>query len=162
MPDDIAILSRVNKGQLTDAELLALAGADYTFEPYNNDFQFDSYGLIVTYTGTNKLAQSVLKSLLTNVGEHAEDINYGSALDSHIGEKVGQAMYTNLTNSVADCLKHYNAINMDNDNSDEFIETIDNVEVFGEANEPRQMTIKVHLTTESGKAVNMEFPIIKE
>lgn len=162
MPDDIAILTRVNKSQLTDAELLALSGADYTFQPFNNDFQFDSYGLIVTYSGVDKLSQSVLKALLTNVGEHAEDIEYGSALDSHIGGKVNQAMYTNLTNSVADCLKHYNSLNMDNDSSDEFIETIDNVEVFGEVNEPRQMTIKVHLTTESGKALNMEFPVTKE
>ena len=161
MPEDIAILSKVNKGNLSAAELQALAGADYVFEPYSNDLQFDSYGLVTVYSGTSKLAQSVLKALLTEVGEHAEDSLYGSELNSHMGDKMGQGLYTNLTNSVADCLKHYNALNIDNDESDEFIETIDNVEVFSPTGEPRQLTMKVHLTTESGKPMNMEFPVTK-
>ena len=162
MPEDIAILTLVNKAALSEAERQALGDADYSFEPFGNDIQFDSFGRLLVFSGVNKLAQSSLKILLSNLGESAEDLDYGSLLDSYVGEKFSQGLYTNVTNSVADSLKHYNALNMDNDASDEFIETIDNVEVFGDTEDPRKMRIKVSITTESGKSMGLSLPLIKE
>lgn len=162
MPQDLAVLSRVIRSQLTPAELEAVGNADFYFTVFNNDIQFDSFGLINTITGTGKLAQAALKALLTDLGTHAEDTLYGSSLYQYLGMKNGQEMYSNITNGIANCLREYNALNMDNNESDEFIESITGINIYSDANDPRKVTIKVSITAESGKLLNVDFPFLRE
>lgn len=158
MPEDIYLVTKSNKADASSDYLRAIGGADYVLEMYKNDIQFDSFGKIVVATGTDKLVQGIIKVVLTELGFNPEDTSYGSNLAGGIGSKIGSISYTDITDGISAALEKYNALNSDNDNSDEFIETIDSIDVYGDENDPRIIYVKISVTTESGKIVSVGVP----
>lgn len=52
----------------------------------NGDFEFGPDGNPIQVTGKDKLAQDIGKSLLTKIGFDPGDINFGSDLNTYIGQ----------------------------------------------------------------------------
>lgn len=70
------------------------------------DISFSGTGAILTSVGHQKLVQTVLKSLVTVNGESAEDINYGSALDSVIGMEIDITSSATIQKCIYDSLNY--------------------------------------------------------
>lgn len=161
MPIELAIMAPLSRAGLTQDQLRATGFTTSVFEPFLNDIQFDRNKLIMTYTGTDKLAQSILRIILTDKGTYSEDASWGSACNTLIGSKFDQARFAKTQQSIIDALKHYNEINQDNPNSDEVIETIDELRVVQDLADPRKMRIFLGVTSESGKSFRVSVPQVE-
>lgn len=167
MPYDLAILVPLNKATANGtapnqsaaaSTIVGTGNTNYIWESYENDLQLDQLNNIITLQGTAKLAQEIMKILLTPIGTVAADLNYGTTLSTVIGSKLTTEMYAEVQTEVINALIHLNELNIDNPNSDEVIETIDVVRTVAVAGEPRQMNIQVSITTESGLPVTVTVP----
>ena len=167
MPFDLAILVPLNKATAngTSADQSAAASTisgtgntNYIWESYENDLQLDQLNNIIMLDGTTKLAQEMMKILLTPLGSAAYDPNYGTSLSTSIGNKLDSSAYAEIQTEVINALIHLNELNLDNPNSDEVIETIDVVRAVASLTDPRQINIQVSVTTESGKSVAITVP----
>lgn len=155
---DVAIITKLDKASLTPGDLRGVGATTYTWESYENDLQLDSLNSLVMVEGVDKLAQSIMKIILTPKGSDPDDPDYGTNLNLSIGEKFSSEAYSQAQTEVVSALIHLNQINIDNPNSDEVIETIDNVSTVADADDPRSMRIYVSVTTESGKRLNVVAP----
>lgn len=161
MPQDVAIITNTQVASLDSKARAALAGVDYVFSTYGNDIQFDNSGKLMMYENKSKLIQSVLKVLLTELGSAAEDPDYGSTIVTYLGEKMTHDSYTELVATVQEAMKHYNALNGDNDSSTEYIESIDSIEVSASPEDPRILVMKVTLTNEAGETIAITVPTVE-
>jgi len=158
MPRDISLLSQLKINERTEGFLKAVGETDFIFEVFNNDVQFDSVGGVVMTEGTAKLSQGIIRSIITPIGSNIEDPRFGSDIGGLIGEKLDQEQFARARTEVIDSLIHYNELNVDNPNSDEVIETIDELQILQDLDDPRTMKIVIGVTTESGKALKVEVP----
>ena len=161
MPQDIAIMASIEKAILDAKTKSQLAGIDYVFSTYANDIQFDASGKIVMFENKNKLVQSALKILLTELGQAAEDADYGSEIVTFLGNKMNQESYTELVASVQQAMKHYNELNGDNSEPREYIESIDSVDVSASSVDPRVLVLSMTLTNEAGETVSITVPTVR-
>jgi hypothetical protein len=113
------------------------------------------------FEGKEKLVQSTLKILLTGLGEAAEDADYGSLLIELIGGKLTNDSFTELVDTVQKAVIHYNDLNSDNDNSSEYVDTIDTIDVSRGEADPRMLVLKLTMTNEAGEKVNMALPLVE-
>lgn len=175
MPNDIFIiapLSRFKKDSvgnyildseghripITKDQTRGTGFTEFIFEPYENDLQFDRMKRARVVSGVDKLVQSVMRVILTAKGDSFEDVQWGSELNSSIGSKIDNTSFSVVRESVIKALVHYNELNSDNPNSDEVINTIDEIQVVSDPNDPRVIRILVGITTESGKGVRVVVP----
>ena len=75
-----------------------------------------------------------------------------------MGSKFDTERFANTRAEIVDALVHLNAINRDNPDSDEVIQIIDTIDVSEDLDEPRAMRIRIVVTTESGKRLQVETP----
>ena len=158
MPLDIAIITRLDKANTDAGTLRGSGNTNYIWESYENDIQLDSLNQLITLEGTAKLAQSIMKAILTPLGSDPDDPDYGSNVQGGIGDKFSSDKYALTQTEVVNALIHLNQINIDNPNSDEVIETIDSVNVVQSLDDPRAMRITVGVTTESGIPLTVTSP----
>jgi hypothetical protein len=158
MPDDIAVISELDKVGRTRDQLRGTGATEFVFEPYENDIQFDRTKKVRQFSGTQKLVQSIMRILLTTIGDSFEDGEWGSQLNNRIGSKLLNEEYATARESIITALTHYNSLNEDNPNSDEIIETIDEIQVVSDIDDPRVIRVVVGVTTESGKGVRVIVP----
>ena len=155
MPDDIAIIAPLDKKNRNPDVVRATGYTEFVFEPYENDVQFDRIKHVRQFSGTEKLVQSIMRVLLTTIGDSFEDSEWGSEMNNRIGSKTSNENYSEIRESVIKALTHYNQINSDNPSSDEVIDTIDEIQVVQDLDDPRIMRVVVGVTTESGKGVRV-------
>jgi phage baseplate assembly protein W len=158
MPLDFGILKKLDKPRMDQATIKSTGNTNYTWETYEGDIHLDGLNRFITLEGTTKLAQGIYKMILTQKGSNIEDPDYGTNLPERIGDKLNSEKYASIQTEIIDALVYYNAINQNNPNSDEVIETIDLVRVIADIDDPRAIKIQVSVTTESGKPVNVEVP----
>lgn len=159
MPLDLAIMTPLSTlGPLTPDQKRATGNTTAIFDPFQNDIQFDRRGALVTYEGTDKLIQSIIRLILTDQGSYSMDLNWGTILNTLIGTKFDQTRYANTQQSIQDGLIYYNQVNQDNPDSDEIINTIDQLQVVQDLNDPRAMRIYLGVTTESGISFRVSTP----
>ena len=161
MPNDIAIISPLDKKNKNPDVIRATGYTEFVFEPYENDIQFDGLKKVVQFSGIQKLVQSIMRVLLTTRGDSFEDVDWGSEINGAIGSKMRTDNYAAVRESVIEALKHYNDINSDNPSSDEVISTIDELQVVQDLDDPRVMRIVLGITTESGQAVRVVVPQVE-
>lgn len=162
MPEDIGIMTDVATALLEENVRRALGATKYVFSSYDNDLQFDASGKIRMFTGKEKLVQSALKILLTDLGTAAEDQVYGTTLAAYLGGKMTQDAYTDLVDTVQQAIIHYNDLNSENENSDEYVDTIDQITVSASETDPRILVLVVKMTNEAGNPVDISVPMITE
>lgn len=158
MPQDIAIVKLLDKATTDSATLRGTGSTNYIWESYENDIQLDRLNVLVMMTGTAKLAQSIMKIVLTPKGSDPDDPEYGTLIHTAVGEKFTSEQFAIVQTEVINALIHLNQINIDNPDSDEVIETIDNVNTVRDLDDPRAMRIVIEVTTESGKPVTITSP----
>lgn len=164
MPRDIGILTSLDKPALPEEILKSTGDTNYTWKAFENDIQIDRLNQIIEVSGTTKLAQGIFKIILTPKGSHAEDPEYGTNASEIIGGRlvvsggVVSERFAELRSDIIDALRHYNLINQDNPDSDEVIETIDDIRIVQDLDEPRALKIQIEITTESGKTLRLEVP----
>lgn len=161
MPNDIAIIAPLVRTGLTGDQLRATGHTEFIFEPYENDIQFDRIKKIRQLTGTDKLVQSIMRILLTTKGDSFEDSRWGSELNRSVGSKITSDNYATIRESIISALVHYNSVNEDNPNSDEVIDTIDEMQVVSDSTDPRIIRVVVGVTTESGKGLRVIVPQVE-
>jgi hypothetical protein len=161
MPVDIGVLKKIDRTRLSNEVAKSVGATVYTWQAYEGDIQIDGLNQVIDVEGTVKLAQAIFKIVLTPKGSMAEDPDYGTDMDSMIGDKMDNDKFSGIQTSIVDALTHYNVINQDNPNSDEVIETIDEVKLVRDLDDPRQLRIKISVTSESGKSVKVEVPQIQ-
>jgi hypothetical protein len=158
MPIDMGVLKKLDRPSLSNEILKSTGSTNYTWEAYGGDIQLDALNKFIVLEGTTKLAQAMFKILLTPIGSIIEDSEYGTELSASVGQKLDSERFADIQTSVVDALIHHNLINQDNPNSDEVIETIDDIRVVQDIDEPRAMKVQVTVTTESGKSVVLQVP----
>ena len=158
MPFDLAILRRLDKAHAGEANVRGTGNTSYIWEAYENDVQLDSLNQLVTIEGTDKLAQEIMKILLTPKGGLTDDPDYGTSLMSLVGEKFSTDRFAEVQTEVVNALIHYNQLNADNPNSDEVIEVIQDIGTVRDSDDPRHMQVYVRVITESGKTVAIVAP----
>jgi phage baseplate assembly protein W len=161
MPIDIGVLKRIDRPRLPSEIVKSVGASTYTWEAFEGDIQIDGLNQLIELEGTTKLAEGVFKIILTPKGSNSEDQDYGTDVNTSIGSKLDSEKFSSIQTSIVDALTHYNVINQDNPNSDEVIETIDEVRLVQSLDDPRQINIQVSITTESGKSVKIEVPQIE-
>jgi phage baseplate assembly protein W len=161
MPNDIAIIAPLIKSGLSPDLVRATGFTEFIFQPYENDIQFDRLRKVRQLSGTDKLVQSIMRILLTTKGESFEDSEWGSELNSNIGSKISNDSYASTRESIIAALVHYNSLNADNPDSDEVIETIDELQVVSDIDDPRVIRVVVGVTTESGKSLRVIVPQVE-
>lgn len=161
MPNDIAIIAPLVRKNLTPDQVRATGYTEFIFEPYENDVQFDRTKKIRQLSGTDKLVQSIMRVMLTTKGDSFEDADWGSELNGNIGSKITSQNYASVRESIIAALTHYNSLNADNPNSDEVIDTIDELQVVSDLNDPRVIRVVVGVTTESGKGLRVVVPQVE-
>lgn len=161
MPIDIGVLKRVDRASLGNQLAKSFGATTYTWQAYEGDMQFDGLKRAITLDGTTKLAQGIFKIVLTPIGSNPEDSDYGTEMDTFIGDKLDTEKFSAIQTSIVNALTHYNVINQDNPNSDEVIQTIDEVRLVQNLDDPRQIDIQIAVTTESGKTVKVQVPQVQ-
>jgi hypothetical protein len=161
MPLDIGVLKKVDRPRLPQEVVKSVGATTYTWEAFEGDIQIDGLNQFIELDGTTKLAEGIFKIILTPKGSNPEDPDYGTDINTSIGGKIDSEKFSSIQTSIVDALTHYNVINQDNPNSDEVIQTIDEVRLVSSLDDPRQINIQVSVTTESGKAVKIEVPQIQ-
>jgi phage baseplate assembly protein W len=161
MPFDIAIIAPLDKRGKTTDQLRGTGFTEFVFEPYENDVQFDRAKKVRQMSGTEKLVQSIMRILLTTKGDSFEDPDWGSEMNGQIGSKMRNDNFATVRESIITALTHYNYINRDNPDSDEVINTIDEIQVVSDLNDPRVMRVVVGVTTESGIGVRVIAPQVE-
>lgn len=73
---------------------------------YVQDIGYDDAGEILKASGHIKLAQRVLKTLLTKIGSSPEDAQYGSALNSFIGSNVDIALTISMQKVIYEAVQY--------------------------------------------------------
>lgn len=159
MAEDLLLMTKTQDLNLTTEQLQAVGNAEFIFEPFKNDIQFDNFGQIRTTSLVSKLSQNVIKLLLTDIGQNIEDYLYGTRLNGLIGNKINSALYTEIIDTITNALNKYNELNYTNEESDEFLDSITDVNLFGDEKDPRAMYIRINLLTESGKDVKLSIPL---
>jgi phage baseplate assembly protein W len=158
MPNDIAVISAIDKINASPELLRAVGATSFIFQPYENDVQFDRLKHVRQFSGTQKLVQSIMRILLTRLGDSYEDSKWGSDINNEIGSKIANENYAIIRESIIAALTHYNQINQDNPDSDEVISTIDLIQVVADTTDPRIIRVVVGVTTESGVSVQVVVP----
>jgi phage baseplate assembly protein W len=161
MPIDMGVLKKLDRPQLSNEIIKSTGNTSYTWQAYDGDIQLDNHNHFVPLTGLTKLAQGIFKIVLTPLGSNSQDSSYGSLLNAQIGTKMDNEKFAEIQSSIVDALTHYNEINQDNPDSDEVIETIDEVRLVRDLDDPRAIRIQITVTSESGKEVRVEVPQIQ-
>lgn len=73
---------------------------------YVNDINFDGTGALMKATGTQKLIQRVIKTLLTRIGNQSEDYLYGSSLDDLIGATLDNTTLVTIQKSIYEAVNY--------------------------------------------------------
>lgn len=158
MPNDILVIAPLVSAGLNPGQLHGVGATQFIFEPYQNDVQFDGLRNVMILSGTTKLVQSIMRIMLTPVGTSLEDARWGADLSAGIGSKMGNDNFSQIRQSVIDALTHYNDVNQDNPNSDEVINTIDELLVVNDIGDPRVIRVVLGITTESGIGIKIVAP----
>ena len=99
-----------------------------------------------------------MRIVLTQRGDYFEDSDWGSDTNANIGTKLNNGAFATVRESIIQGLIHYNQLNQDNPNSDEIIDSIDELQVVQDENDPRTMKVVISITTESGIGLRIIAP----
>lgn len=158
MPNDIAIIAPLVTIGHPPGYARSVGATEFIFQPYENDIQFDRTKSLMLVSGVSKLVQSLMRIILTTLGDSFEDPLWGTNVTSQIGSKMSNDNFSAVRESIIQALIHYNDINQDNPNSDEVINTIDELVVVQDLDDPRTIRIVVGVTNESGNGVRVIVP----
>jgi hypothetical protein len=158
---DLAIISPLDTKGLTVDQVRGTGFTKYIFQPYANDIQFDNLKLVRHFTGTEKLIQSLMRIIIQPKGSYFEDPEWGGTIDDQVGNKMDNERIANTRQSVIDSITHYNEVNADNPNSDEIVDTIDELRVVEDLDDPRVIRVYLGITTESGLSIGVTVPQVE-
>jgi phage baseplate assembly protein W len=148
----------ISRAALSESLQRSVGATDYIIEPFQNDLQFDSAKHLRTISGTAKLVQAILRIMLTSQGEYIEDAQWGAGIGTMIGSKLDSGVFSTASENIISALKHYNSVNADNPDPDEIIDSIDELRVVQDLDDPRVMRVVLGITTESGKSMRVSVP----
>lgn len=127
----------------------------------NGDLSIQPSGTIEPVFNEQKLIQDMLKALFTPVGSHQLHKWYGSPLQDRIGGKVidPAILDTIIKDGIVYSLKNLQTL-QDLQQRDgqfvtprEIIKTIDDVEIYQDESDLRQLNIFIRVTTRSGNTI---------
>lgn len=124
-----------------------------------NDLQIDPSNDLTTIDGTTRLAQDIIKILITERGTNTILPLYGTNLQSLVGQKMDlQFLQGQVLSEVTDALLILQALNQTNPDLDQQIQTLQSIQVNLET--PRQIGIQLVVITKSQKAVGSIVTIV--
>jgi hypothetical protein len=162
MPRDLAILKAFDRFGNPENIVRGSGFTNFSFSPFENDLQINRVREFRTFEGLEKLSQSILRILLTPRGSLIEDPEYGTNLANLVGRKFDSDRYADTRTEIIDALAHYNELNADNPDSNEVIESIEEIRVFQDLDDPRKMNIRIGVVTESGESLRVVAPQVIE
>lgn len=128
------------------------AVGEFVWGESSNDLQPDSLTGFRVVSGTEKLAQDIIKILLTERGSNTLFPLYGSVLHSLLGQKSDpDFMRGQIVDDIKDSLIILQNINRDNPNLDEQIQTLESVSIEQPA--PGEFHIRLTVITRADKRV---------
>jgi len=119
------------------------------------DIHFDSFGQLISTEGAVKLSQNIVNNLLTMPNNMDTASDLGSNINAFIGEKINNKLIADISDSIISCLEAINSYNEDNASANEYVYSIDYIDVSPGDIDPRQMNIIVSLTTIEGNSFNV-------
>lgn len=118
------------------------------------DINFNGTGEVMTTEGHEKIVERVLKALLTPFGESAEDIAFGSALDSLIGTEMDVTISATIQKHVYDTINYLIKLQHGVDlNEDEIITGVERIDINQDKTNPAKLNITVVVTDYNGELV---------
>lgn len=109
-----------------------------------NDISFTGTGVLCKATKTQKLIQSVLKILLTQMGEASEDYQYGSGLDDLIGIEFNETTLLSIQKYIYDAVDYLMQIQSGQElDPEEKVTGISSVSVNVDDNNPSKINIVI-------------------
>lgn len=118
------------------------------------DINFNGTGEVMTEEGHEKIVERVLKALLTPFGESAEDIAFGSALDSLIGTEMDVTISATIQKHVYDTINYLIKLQHGVDlNEDEIITGVERIDINQDKTNPAKLNITVVVTDYNGELV---------
>lgn len=126
----------------------------FVWTSYYNDLQVDSNGNIAQVTGTDKLAQDIVKILVTQRGSNINMPLYGTNLPSIVGQKMDfQFLQGQILTEVTDALIILQSLLQYGSNPDEQISSLQSIKVTLDT--PTQVSIELVVITLSQKALGL-------
>ena len=115
------------------------------------DINYDGTGSLMKATGVQKLIQRVLKTLLTKLGESAEDYSYGSSLDDLIGTEITQTSLKTKQKAINDAIQYVITLQENEDlDEEEAIAGITSISIEENKKDPSKLDITVVIRNVAG------------
>lgn len=115
------------------------------------DINYDGTGSLMKATGVQKLIQRVLKTLLTKLGESAEDYSYGSSLDDLIGTEITQTSLLSIQKAINDAMQYVVTLQENEDlDEEEAIAGVSSVSIEENKKDPAKLDITVVVRNVAG------------
>lgn len=119
-----------------------------------SDIQFDDYGLLVMTEGERKVSQNIILNLLTQSGSILPN-NIGSDIKKYIGNNINNSIIAEMGESIVNCIESINDYNIDNYDKNEYLNSIDNIDISNDTTDPRQINISITVTTADSDTINV-------
>lgn len=118
------------------------------------DISYDGIGNVDMSSGNDKLVQTVLKSLLTPIGEQAEDISFGSSLDNLIGTEIDITSTAAMQKSIYDSLEYVMHLQDGQDlEAEERLTGINTITIEQDPDIPTKINLKVVVQDGNGNLI---------
>lgn len=149
---------RTARSTLTDQEY-PQATLPYIVAEGENDLQIGPTNDLAILDGTDRLSQDIVKILITTRGTNLLFPLYGANLQTLIGQKMDvQFLQGQILTEVKDALIILQAINQNNPDLDQQIQTLQSIQV--DLSSSTQITIQLVVVTKSGKSVGSIVTIV--
>ena len=118
------------------------------------DINFSGTGEVMTNEGHDKIVSRVLKALLTPYGESAEDIAFGSALDTLIGNELDLTISATIQKHIYDTISYLIKLQSNVElQPEEIITGVESITVKQDDKIPTKLNITVVVTDYNGEKV---------
>lgn len=118
------------------------------------DIEYSGTGDIYRSEGNEKIAERVMKAILTKYGDSAEDILFGSALDNVIGSELDVTATTSIQKAVFDTITYLIELQDGLDlTAEETIAGIVSISIEQDADIPTKLNIRVVVADANGTEV---------
>lgn len=122
----------------------------------NYDIKFNEWARLHEVSGTSKIKQQVLKTLLTLRGTNVFDDLYGSLLSGFIGSKINEFLLAQLNQSILEALDHLMSLQQSAGVPDEEqIIRVSDISAFQEDSDPRTVIINVKVMSGIGQEISV-------
>jgi phage baseplate assembly protein W len=122
------------------------------------DVNFDRLGQLTTLTGIDRARQNILKMLLTVIGNNVFNPDYGSTLNSAIGEKLTPTIFFKLQQSIVNAVQsliQIQAQEIDILPAEEIVLGLNNLSINTNSQDPRLIDIVIEVLVGTFQAVNV-------